>query len=300
MEKAAQTTQKKGSYESFEDVFFRILFIIATSMSIVAVAAICYFIFASSAPVIKEIGLWNFISGTVWKPTAQTPQFGILPMIVASIYVTLGAAILGVPVGIFAAVYMSFYCPKKIYPYLQAGINLLAGIPSVVYGLWALNVIVPWIRNIFGGFGTSMLAAIILLAIMILPTIITLSQSALQQVPRQYYDGATGLGASHERAVFTVMLPAAKSGVLSAVILGIGRAIGETMAVKMVAGNQPIMPTSLLKGARTLTANIVMEMNYAAEGLHRDSLIATGAVLFIFILIINLLFRLVKRKDAVK
>lgn len=279
---------------NFKEIFFKILFLIATTSSVVAVAIIFYFIFANSIPAIREIGLINFITGKKWAPTSDI--YGILPMIIGSIYVTVGAAIVGVPIGVLTAVYMSFYCPKKLYPYFQAGINLLAGIPSVVYGLWALYTIVPIIRNNLGGYGSSILAAIILLAIMILPTIITLSEASLQSVPEEYYQGSVALGASHERAVFTVMLPAAKSGVLSSIIMGIGRAIGETMAVKMVAGNQAILPKSILDGARTLTTNIIIEMNYAS-GLHMDSLIATGAVLFAFILIINSLFNIVKRGE---
>lgn len=280
---------------NLKDLIFKIIFIVATTTSVIAVAVICNFIFFNSIPAIKEIGLINFLAGSSWKPTASSPEFGILPMIVGSVYVTLGAAVLGVPVGILTAVYMSFYCPKKIFPFFRAGINLLAGIPSVVYGLWALYVIVPFIRNNFGGFGTSMLAAILLLAIMILPTIINLSQAALEAVPEEYYSGSVALGASHERAIFTVVIPAAKSGILSAVIMGIGRAIGETMAVKMVAGNQAIIPTSIFEGVRTLTTNIILEMNYAA-GIHADALIATGGVLFVFILIINILFNIVKSK----
>lgn len=281
---------------NFREILFEILFLIATTTSIIAVAIICWFIFANALPAIKEIGFVNFLTGVDWKPTASDPKFGILPMILGSVYVTAGAVILGVPIGILTAVFMSFYCPKKIYPILQSGINLLAGIPSVVYGLWALNVIAPFIRNNFGGYGTSMLAAIVLLAIMILPTIITLSEAALQAVPDDYYTGSVALGASHERAVFTVMLPAASSGVLSSVIMGVGRALGETMAVKMVAGNQTAMPGSIFDGVRTLTTNIIIEMNYA-YGLHEQSLIATGAVLFFFILIINIAFNLVKGRD---
>lgn len=284
----------KSNFLNLKETFFKILFLIATTTSVVAVAIICYFIFANSLPAINKIGLIEFVTGRTWAPTSDI--YGIVPMIIGSIYVTLGAAILGVPIGVLTAIYMSFYCPKKLYPFFQAGINLLAGIPSVVYGLWALYVIVPIIRNNLGGYGTSMLAAMILLAIMILPTIITLSESALQSVPEDFYTGSVALGASHERAIFTVMLPAAKSGILSSIIMGIGRAIGETMAVKMVAGNQAIIPTSITDGVRTLTTNIIIDMNYAA-GLHMEALIATGAVLFIFILIINSLFNLVKRGE---
>lgn len=288
------------SYRNTRDKVMEVVFIIATAMSIIAVAMICLFIFSTSIPTMQEIGFGNFIFGDVWRPTAKVPQFGILPMIVGSIYVTIGAVIIGVPIGILSALFMAFYCPKKWKPLLQGGINLLAGIPSIVYGLWALEIVVPLLRNAFGGHGLSILAAMILLGIMILPTVISLSQSALQSVPQEYYHGAVALGATHERAVYRVMLPAASSGVLSSVIMGIGRAIGETMAVKMVIGNQPIMPTSILSGARTMTTNIVFEMNYAAAGLHTNALIATGAVLFVFILIINVVFNLVKNRSVHK
>ena len=218
-------------------------------------------------------------------------------MILGSIYVTAGAAIIGIPIGILTAVFMARYCPKKLYRILKPAINLLAGIPSIVYGFFGLVVIVPFIRDTFGGTGSSMLTASILLGIMILPTIVGVSESAIRAVPESYYEGGLALGMSHERSVFFIMLPAAKSGIMTAVVLGIGRAIGETMAVIMVAGNQARMPAGLLKGVRTLTANIIIEMGYAAE-LHREALIATAVVLFVFILIINLLLSLLKRRTG--
>ncbi len=287
-----KTEEKKDYLEGF----MKIVFIMATTASIVAVALIMFFIFSSAVPTIREIGLGNFIFGRQWKPTAANPKFGILPMIMGSIYATFGAIVLGVPIGVFTAIYMAFYAPKKVYSLLKSGVNLLAGIPSVVYGLFALNIIVPMIRKNFGGQGLSLAAAILVLAIMILPTVISLSEAALRAVPSSYYEGAVGLGASHERAIMTVVLPAAKSGVFSSIILGTGRAIGETMAVGMVAGNQAIMPQGLFKGMRSMTTNIVLEMNYAT-GIHRDALIATGAVLFLFILVINLIFNYIKKKE---
>lgn len=287
-----KTEEKKDYLEGF----MKIVFIMATTASIVAVALIMFFIFSSAVPTIREIGLGNFILGRQWKPTAANPKFGILPMIMGSIYATFGAIVLGVPIGVFTAIYMAFYAPKKVYSLLKSGVNLLAGIPSVVYGLFALNIIVPMIRKNFGGQGLSLAAAILVLAIMILPTVISLSEAALRAVPSSYYEGAVGLGASHERAIMTVVLPAAKSGVFSSIILGTGRAIGETMAVGMVAGNQAIMPQGLFKGMRSMTTNIVLEMNYAT-GIHRDALIATGAVLFLFILVINLIFNYIKKKE---
>ncbi len=273
------------------------VFLFCACVSILAVALICVFLFANGIPAMKEIGLFDFLLGKRWKPGNDI--YGILPMILGSIYVTAGAVVIGVPIGILAAVFMTRFCPDRLRRLLKPAVDLLAGIPSVVYGFFGLMVIVPTIRRIFGGSGTSMLAASIVLGIMILPTIISVSESSLGAVPESYYEGARALGASHERAVFLTVLPAAKSGVLAGVILGIGRAIGETMAVIMVAGNQAAMPGGLLKGVRTMTANIVLEMGYAAD-LHREALIATAVVLFVFILIINLSFSILKRRSESK
>lgn len=283
----------KRSHRPLEYVM-NILFMAATAVSIIAVGLICWFVFSTAIPTMAKIGFGDFLFGSLWKPTQDL--YGILPMIVGSLYVTLGAGLIGVPVGILTAVFMVFYCPKSIKQYVQAGINLLAGIPSVVFGLWALESIVPLIRSRFGGFGLSILAAMILLGIMILPTVITLSESAIQAVPEAYYQGAIGLGASKERAIFTVVIPAAGSGVLASVVMGVGRAIGETMAVQMVIGNAPIFPKGLASMGRTLTTNITTEMAYAG-GLHREALIATGAVLFVFILVINLIFNVIKNSS---
>lgn len=270
-----------------------ILFAVAGCISILAVITICIFLFAASFPAAMKIGIMNFLTGKQWKPDQNI--FGIFPMIIGSIYVTAGALIIGVPIGILCAVFITNFASPKIAHYLNPAIELLAGIPSVVYGLFGLTVIVPIIRNVFGGTGSSMLAASILLGIMILPTIISVSTASLEAVPKHYYEGALALGASHEQSVFFTVLPAAKSGITAGIILGTGRAIGETMAVIMVAGNQARLPNGLLKGVRTLTANIAIEMGYSA-GLHREALIATGAVLFIFILIINTLFSILKNK----
>lgn len=253
----------------------------------------------------KEIGFGKFLSGEMWKP--KNNIYGILPMIVGSLYVTAGAIIVGVPIGVLTSVFMAYYCPKQIYKPLKSATELLAGIPSVIYGFFGLVVLVPVIRE-FGrtlksagvvksaGNGSSMLTASLLLGMMILPTIIGVTESALRAVPSQYYEGAVALGATHERAIFRVILPAAKSGVVAGIVLGIGRAIGETMAVIMVAGNQARMPAGLLKGVRTLTANIVIEMGYATD-LHREALIATGVVLFVFILILNFCVALLNRRS---
>jgi phosphate transport system permease protein len=240
-------------------------------------------------PAIAEIGVFKFLLGTVWRPGNDI--YGILPMILGSLYVTAGALVLGVPIGVLTAIFLSRFASRRMVRLLKPAVQLLAGIPSVVYGFFGLVVILP----LLGGRG-SMLAASIVLAIMILPTVITVSESSLNAVESTYYEGSLALGATHERSVFSIVLPAAKSGVTAAVILGVGRAIGEAMAVIMVAGNQPRMPQGILKGLRTLTTNIVMEMGYSAD-LHREALIATAVVLFVFILIINFLFSLTKRRN---
>lgn len=271
----------------------KVVFLMTACVSILAVALICLFLFVNGVPAIQKIGLFEFLGGTTWK--ASSDKFGILPMILGSVYVTAGALVIGVPIGILTAVFLARFCPKRLYKPLKAGVDLLAGIPSVVYGFFGLCVLVPLTQDLFGGSGSSILTASVLLGIMILPTIIETSESALQAVPNKYYEGALVLGATHERSVYRTIVPAAKSGITAGVILGVGRAIGETMAVIMVAGNQARIPTSILKGVRTMTANIVIEMGYATD-FHREALIATGVVLFIFILIINLLFSILKRK----
>ena len=275
-----------------------VVFFVCALASIAAVVLICLFLFANGIPAMKEIGLLNFLTGAKWKPGNDI--YGILPMILGSIYITAGAVVIGVPVGLLTAIFMAFYCPKKLYGLLKPCTELLAGIPSIVYGFFGMVVIVPCIRTVAALFGadisgSSILAASVLLGIMILPTVIGVSEAALRAVPSAYYEGAVAMGARHERAIFTVMLPAAKSGVLAGIVLGIGRAIGETMAVIMVAGNQPRLTGSMLKGIRTMTANIVLEMGYATD-LHREALIATAVVLFVFILIINLSFSVISRK----
>ena len=278
---------------SLKESFARGLFIVAACISILAVLLICVFLFANGLPGMFKIGVLDFLTGTKWKPGNDI--YGILPMILGSVYVTAGALIIGVPAGLLTAIFLSRFASGRPAKMMRSAVSLLAGIPSVVYGFFGLVVIVPLIRTLFGGSGSSLLAACILLGMMILPTIITLSESALNAVPQSYYEGALALGATHERAVFSVILPAAKSGVLAAIILGVGRAIGEAMAVMMVAGNRAVIPNSLVKGVRTLTSNIVMEMGYATD-LHREALIATAVVLFVFILLINLLFSVIKRK----
>lgn len=278
------------------ETVMKYVFLISALISVLSIILIFYFIFSGGLPFILRQGVWEFLTGTNWRPTASQPEFGILPMIVGSLIVTGGAILIGVPIGVLTAVYMVFYCPKAYYRYAKSAINLMAAIPSIVYGFFALQIFVPFFR-LMGRSGMNMVTASLLLGIMILPTIIGLSESAIRNVPKSYYQGAIGLGTTHERAILTVVVPAAKNGILSAVILGIGRAIGETMAVILVAGNQPRIPTELNQGVRTLTTNIVMEMAYAT-GQHREALIATAVVLFVFILIINLFFTRVKNKGG--
>ena len=259
------------------------VFLAAACVSVLCVALICAFLLANGLPAMGEIGVLKFLSGTRWKPGADI--YGIFPMIVGSVYVTAGALLLGVPVALLTAVYLAFFCPKGLYRVLKPAVELLAGIPSVVYG---------FLGERWDGSGNAMLTASILLAMMILPTIIGVVEPALRAVPTSDYEGALALGATHERSVYTAVVPAAKSGILAGIVLGVGRAMGETMAVIMVAGNQPRMPKGILQGVRTLTGNIVIEMGYAT-GLHREALIATGVVLFVFILLINLCFSALKR-----
>ena len=271
-----------------------ILFFLTACVSIFAVVLICVFLFANGIPAIGKIGVFKFLLGTKWKPGNDI--YGILPMILGSLYVTAGAIIIGVPIGLLTAVFLAKFCPKGLYKILKPATELMAGVPSVVYGFFGLVVLVPLVQNIFGVAGNTMLTASVLLGIMILPTIIGVSESAIRAVPASYYEGSLALGASHERSVFFATLPAARSGILAGVVLGLGRAIGETMAVVMVAGNKARMPQGLLDGVRTMTANIVMEMGYATD-LHREALIATAVVLFVFILMINVTFSLLRRKD---
>lgn len=277
--------------KTFEGIFF-----LSAFLSIVAIIVICIFIFANGLPFIAKQGPISFLFGQDWSPSNNPASYGILPMIVGSVVITFGALILGVPVGILTSLFLVYFCPTVIYRPLKSAVNLMAAIPSIVYGFFGLQLLVPWIRT-FGGNGMGVLTASILLGIMILPTIIILSESALRAVPKHYYTGSLALGANHERTVLKVMLPAANSGIISAVILGVGRAIGETMAVILVAGNQPIIPTGLFSGTRTMTTNIVLEMAYAA-GEHREALIATSAVLFLFILMINGSFAYMKGRSA--
>ena len=264
----------------------RWVFAATAAFSIAAVALICVFLFLNGLPFFTKYDLGAFLSGTTWKPANNI--FGILPMIVGSLYVTGGALLFGAPVGILAGIYLARFCPVRLRKIIEPMIGLMAGVPSIVYGFFGLTTLVPLIREMFGGRGRGqcILTASLLLGIMILPTIIQLTSAAVKAVPNSYYEGSLALGATDERSVFRATVPAAKSGILASVVLAIGRAIGEAMAVKMVIGNQPRLTSDLLSGIRTLTSGIVIEMGYA-EGLHREALIAAGIVLFVFILLIN-------------
>ena len=271
------------------------IFLVSALASILFVALICVFLFANGVPAILKIGFTDFLFGTEWAPTDEPAIYGIFPMILGSLYVTLGALAIGVSVGLLSAIFLARFCSERLHRVLNPAVELLAGIPSVIYGFFGLVIIVPFVRQHLGGSGFSIFTASILLGIMILPTVISVSEAALRAVPNSYYEGSLALGATHERSVFFTVLPAATSGIVAGIILGFGRAIGETMAVILVAGNQARMPDGIFEGVRTLTANIVLEMGYATD-LHREALIATGVVLFSFILTINLLFSILKKR----
>ena len=270
----------------------RVFFALALS-SISALALITVFIIVNGIPIIAEVGVFRFIFGMSWAPSHG--EFGIFPMIVGSVTVTLGAVILGVPIGICCAIFLTEFAPTALRNLFRPAIQLLAGIPSVVYGFWGLMFIVPFIRNYLGGPGLSILAGSIILAIMVLPTVISISEVSILALPRQYKEGALALGLTHWQTIKAVILPSAKSGIVAAVILGTGRAIGETMAVIMVLGNAVAIPTSILDPVRTLTTNIGIEMGYAS-GPHRQALFATGIVLFVIIMILNASAQYITRK----
>ena len=270
----------------------RIFFALALS-SISVLALITVFIIVSGVPIIAEVGVMNFIFGMSWAPSQG--EFGIFPMIIGSVTVTLGAAVLGVPIGICCSIFLTEYAPAALSRLFRPAIQLLAGIPSVVYGFWGLLFIVPLIRNFLGGPGLSILAGSVILAIMVLPTVISITEVSILALPRQYKEGALALGLTHWQTIRSVILPSAKSGIVAAVILGIGRAIGETMAVIMVLGNAVAVPASILDPVRTLTTNIGIEMGYAS-GRHRQALFATGIVLFIIIMILNASAQYITRK----
>lgn len=288
---------KENQRKAFtKEEVFKYFFLICSILSIFFLLLICIFIFKDSFGFIGKIGVKNFVLNDAWTPMNVPASYGILPMIIGSVLITAMSCIAAVPVSIMVACYLAFDCPKNIYKILKPALNLMTGIPSIVYGFFALTVIVPINRSLFGGTGMNMLSAAILLLIMVLPTIISMAEASLRTVPESFYQGSLSLGATHDETITRVMVPAAKSGIFAGIILGVGRAIGETMAVILVAGNQTRLTFNPLKGIRTMTTNIVMEMAYAA-GEHRQALIATAAVLFIFILLINIGFFIVKNRS---
>lgn len=275
--------------KKFGETMIEKLLFICAFIAVLSIIIITAFIFYKGLPAISEIGLGDFVLGKEWKPSGK--EYGIFPMIVGSVYSTIGAIIIGVPVGILTAIFLSEIAPKPIVKIFKPAVELLAGIPSVVYGFFGLTVFVPLIHDHLGGSGNGLLAASLILGIMILPTIINISVSSINAVPKEYKEGSLALGVSHIQTIFRVILPAAKSGILAAIVLGIGRAIGETMAVILVAGNSPIIPTALTDKLRTMTGHIALEMKYAM-GLQEDALFGTGVILFIFIMVINFILNI--------
>jgi phosphate transport system permease protein len=277
-------SERRGAMSPGEKgVEFTLLAVALTSTAVLALIAL--FILIEGLPIISKVGVFDFLFGQRWAPTAGS--FGIWPMIVGSISVTIGAIVIGVPLGLACTVFLVEFAPPQFTTIMRPAIQLLAGIPSVIYGFWGLIVIVPAIRNILGGPGLSILAGSLILGIMVLPTIISISEDALRALPPNYKEGSLALGATHWQTIWRLQLPAARSGLLAATILGLGRAIGETMAVIMVLGNAVKLPDSILSPARTLTTNIGIEMSYAS-GEHRQALFATGIVLFVIIMVLNL------------
>ena len=273
------------------------IFLILGLLTIGCVLLISFYLIISGLPAIKEIGLFDFLLGDVWASTAGDAKFGILPFILTSIYGTIGAIIIGVPIGILTAIYLSKMASEKVKSIVGSAVSLLAGIPSVVYGLVGMIVLVPFVRNTFNvPDGASLFSAIIVLAIMILPSIIKMSITALDAVPKEYEDASLALGATPIETYFKVSFPAAKSGIAAAVVLGVGRAIGEAMAVMMVSGNMPNMPNSLFQSVQFLTTAVASEMSYSS-GLQREALFSIALVLFVFIMLINALLNYFLKRE---
>ena len=300
LSRLGQTFQNnmKGLYKfiNARENVMRGVFLFSAIFSILALATITVFLFVSGVPFIAKTGFAEFLFGSNWAPVADNPSYGIFPMIVASLYVTALSVIIGVGVGLFTSIALYKFCPKSLVSPIRQMINLLAGIPSVIFGLFGMTIIVPFVRDYISptGVGYGILSSSIVLGIMILPTIVSVSLDALNSVPSSYYEGALALGATKEQATFKVMVPSAKSGILAGVVLAIGRAIGETMAVIMVIGGSPEMPESLFQSVRTLTSNIAMgALELSGDAL--SALISTGVVLFVFTLILNVSFSLLKK-----
>jgi phosphate transport system permease protein len=272
--------------------------LLATALgALIALALITYFIFQAGVPLIASVGLWQFLTGVSWSPTSKPPQFGILPMIVGSLWLTVGSLVIGVPLGLAVAIFMVELAPPRLATLMRPAIQLLAGIPSVIYGFIGLTLLAPIVRSVLGGPGLSVLTGALILGIMILPSIIAISEDAMRAVPIAIREGATALGSTHWQVITGVILPTARSGIIAGVILGMGRALGETMAVIMMIGNSLNIPFSPLDSATTLTSNIGLELAYAS-GQHREALFATGVVLFIFIMILNGLATTFVRRPA--
>ncbi|EOT2958563.1 phosphate ABC transporter permease subunit PstC [Clostridium perfringens] len=294
MEAKSQNNKSKYFIESLTEK----IFLISASVAVISLLLIIGFVFYKGLRpfIVEGYSFWDFIFGTQWIPSAN--KYGILPMIVASLGATIGALLIGVPVGILTSIFIAEIAPKKISKVMSGAVELLAGIPSVLYGVFGLAIIVPTIQEVFNlPKGQSLLAVIIVLAIMMLPTVITVSETAIRAVPNAYKEGSLALGASKTETIFKVIVPAAKSGIMTGVVLGIGRAIGETMAVILVAGNTPVIPSSIMDSVRPLTTNIALEMGYAF-GTHQEMLFATGVVLFTFILILNLVLSKLSNKGG--
>lgn len=290
---AAEGALAVNSKNAAKEMIMKIVFIVAAAVFIAVVAVICVYLFVLAVPTIAEIGFFDFVFGSTWLP--GNDLYGIGTLIVGTAYATACSLIVGVPIGLLVAVFMAFYCPKWLYKIMKPVTNILAGIPSIVYGYFGLIVIVPFVSSTFGGGGASLLATALVLGIMILPTIISISENALRAVPKSYYEGALALGATKERAIFRTIFPAAMSGVVTSIILALGRAFGETAAVVLVCGNIAQFPDSLLDPIRTLSSNIATGLAYST-GLHREALIASSVVLFVFILIITAIVMVLRRK----
>jgi phosphate transport system permease protein len=272
--------------------------LLATALgALLALALITYFVFQAGVPLIAEVGLWTFLTGTTWNPTARPPQFGLLPMIIGSLWLTFGSLVLGVPLGLAVAIFMVELAPPRLAAVMRPAIQLLAGIPSVIYGFIGLTILAPLVRSTLGGPGLSVLTGAIILGIMILPSVIAISEDAMRAVPRTLRDGALALGETHWQVISGIILPTARSGIVAGVILGMGRALGETMAVIMMIGNSLDIPFSPLQPATTLTSNIGLELAYAS-GAHRNALFATGVVLFVLIMLLNGIATTLVRRPA--
>lgn len=281
--------------KAIKETGMKCLFIIAATLFIIVVATVCIYLFILAVPTIAEIGFVEFLFGTEWIPSSGL--YGIGTMIVGTAYATAGALIVGVPIGLLTAVFMAFYCPAWLYRILKPMTNILAGIPSIVYGYFGLKVIVPFVYSLAGeGTGMCLLTTALVLGVMILPTVISITENSLRAVPKSYFEGAVALGATKERAIFRTVFPAAGSGVLTAIILALGRAFGETAAVVIICGNKSQFPTSLFDPFSTLSSLIANQLGYA-EDLQREALIACAAVLFVFILIITVIVMFLRKKE---